>query len=106
MVLDIGPSTVSLFSETLDNVKTILWNGPMGVFELYPFSMGTMALAHAVGGSQALSIAGGGDTDSAIHKAGEVKNISYMSTGGGAFLALLEGKKLPGIKALEECNEE
>jgi phosphoglycerate kinase len=105
MALDIGPATVNLFSEALYNVKTIVWNGPMGVFELDPFSQGTMALAHAVGSSQALSIVGGGDTDLAIHKAGEVENISYMSTGGGAFLNLLEGKELPGITALEECSK-
>ncbi|MCK4425865.1 MAG: phosphoglycerate kinase, partial [Deltaproteobacteria bacterium] len=105
MALDIGPATVNLFSEALYNVKTIVWNGPMGAFELDPFSQGTMALAHAVGNSQALSIVGGGDTDLAIHRAGEVENISYMSTGGGAFLNLLEGKKLPGITALEECRK-
>jgi phosphoglycerate kinase len=105
MALDIGPATVNLFSEALYNVKTIVWNGPMGVFELDSFSQGTMALAHAVGSSQALSIVGGGDTDLAIHKAGEVENISYMSTGGGAFLNLLEGKELPGITALEECSK-
>jgi phosphoglycerate kinase len=105
MVLDIGPATARLFSEALYNAKTIVWNGPMGAFELDPFSQGTMALAHAVGSSQALSIVGGGDTDLAIQRAGEAENISYMSTGGGAFLSLLEGKKLPGITALEECNK-
>ncbi len=105
MALDIGPATSDLFSEALYNAKTIVWNGPMGAFEFDPFSRGTMALAHAVGSSQALSIVGGGDTDLAIHRAGEVENISYMSTGGGAFLKLLEGKKLPGITALEECSK-
>ncbi|PXF56784.1 MAG: phosphoglycerate kinase [Deltaproteobacteria bacterium] len=105
MVLDIGPATSALFSEALSNAETIVWNGPMGAFEFYPFSHGTMALAHAVGSSQALSIVGGGDTDLAVHRAGEVENISYMSTGGGAFLNLLEGKKLPGITALEECSK-
>ena len=103
MALDIGPATSSLFSEALYNVKTIVWNGPMGAFELGPFSQGTIALAHAVGSSQAISIVGGGDTDLAVHRAGEAGNISYMSTGGGAFLSLLEGKELPGITALEEC---
>ncbi|PXF54701.1 MAG: phosphoglycerate kinase [Deltaproteobacteria bacterium] len=103
MALDIGPATSSLFSEALYNVKTIVWNGPMGAFELEPFSQGTMALAHAVGSSQAISIVGGGDTGLAVHRAGEAGNISYMSTGGGAFLSLLEGKELPGIAALEEC---
>ncbi|HDH98177.1 MAG TPA: phosphoglycerate kinase [Deltaproteobacteria bacterium] len=105
MALDIGPATSDLFSEALYNAETIVWNGPMGAFELDSFSQGTMALAHAVGSSQALSIVGGGDTDLAIHRAGEVENISYMSTGGGAFLNLLEGKKLPGITALEECSK-
>ena len=103
MALDIGPATSSLFSGALYNVKTIVWNGPMGAFELEPFSQGTMALAHAVGSSQAISIVGGGDTGLAVHRAGEAGNISYMSTGGGAFLSLLEGKELPGITALEEC---
>ena len=105
MALDIGPATINLFSEALYNAKTIVWNGPMGVFELDPFSQGTMALAYAVGNSQALSIVCGGDTDLAIHRAGEVENISYMSTGGGAFLNLLEGKELPGITALEEYSK-
>lgn len=105
MALDIGPATVNLFSEVLYNAKTIVWNGPMGVFEFKPFSRGTMALAHVVGSSQALSIVSGGDTDLAIHRAGEAENISYMSTGGGAFLCLLEGEKLPGITALEECRK-
>ena len=104
MALDIGPATVDLFTEALHNAETIVWNGPMGAFELDPFSRGTMALSHAVGNSRALSIIGGGDTDLAIHRAGEVDNISYMSTGGGAFLNLLEGKELPGITALEECG--
>jgi phosphoglycerate kinase len=103
MVLDIGPATVSLFREALYDAKTIVWNGPVGAFELDPFSRGTMALAQAVGGSHALSIVGGGDTDSAVHRAGEMDNVSYMSTGGGAFLTLLEGKELPGVSALKEC---
>jgi len=102
MALDIGPATIELFSEALYDVKTIVWNGPMGVFEILPFSQGTLAMAHKVGKSSALSIIGGGDTDLAIDMAGETDNISYMSTGGGAFLTLLEGKELPGIKVLEE----
>jgi phosphoglycerate kinase len=102
MALDIGPATVALFTESLQNAKTIIWNGPMGVFEMDAFSRGTYAMVAAVANSYALTIVGGGDTDSAVHRAGEFAKISYISTGGGAFLELLEGKKLPGIKILEE----
>jgi phosphoglycerate kinase len=100
--LDIGPATISLFSDALQDVKTIVWNGPLGMFELAPFSKGTFALAVAVANSGALSIIGGGDTDTAIRKAGQSAKMSYISTGGGAFLELLEGKTLPGIAALEK----
>jgi phosphoglycerate kinase len=102
MALDIGPATVSLFTEALQNAKTIVWNGPMGVFEMDAFSRGTFAMVSAVANSYALTIVGGGDTDVAVHRAGEYAKISYISTGGGAFLELLEGKKLPGIKVLED----
>lgn len=102
MALDIGPATVTLFTEALQNAKTIIWNGPMGVFEMDAFSRGTFAMVSAVANSYALTIVGGGDTDSALHRAGEYAKISYISTGGGAFLELLEGKHLPGIKVLEE----
>ncbi|WP_306535111.1 phosphoglycerate kinase [Geobacter sp.] len=102
MALDIGPATVTLFGEALQNAKTIIWNGPMGVFEMDAFSRGTFAMVSAVANSYALTIVGGGDTDSAVHRAGEYAKISYISTGGGAFLELLEGKHLPGIKVLEE----
>jgi len=102
MALDIGPATVTLFTEALQNAKTIIWNGPMGVFEMDAFSRGTFAMVTAVANSYALTIVGGGDTDVAVHKAGEYAKISYISTGGGAFLELLEGKKLPGIRVLEE----
>jgi len=104
MGLDIGPATITLFTEALNNAKTIVWNGPMGVFEIDAFSRGTSALAHSVAHSYALSIVGGGDTDVAIDKAGERDNMSYISTGGGAFLELLEGKELPAVKALKECK--
>ena len=100
--LDIGPATVSLFSEALKGVKTVIWNGPMGVFELASFSKGTFELAGVVANCGALSIIGGGDTDTAIKKAGLSAKMSYISTGGGAFLELLEGKILPGIAALEK----
>ncbi len=102
MALDIGPATVTLFSEAIQNAKTIIWNGPMGVFEMDAFSRGTFAMVSSVANSYALTIVGGGDTDVAVHRAGEFAKISYISTGGGAFLELLEGKVLPGIKVLEE----
>ena len=90
----------TLFSEALQNAKTIVWNGPMGAFEMDAFSRGTMSMVRAIANSYALTIVGGGDTDVAVHRAGETNNISYISTGGGAFLELLEGKKLPGIAAI------
>ncbi len=105
MALDIGPATITLFREVLDDAKTIVWNGPMGVFEIDAFSRGTFAMAHAVANSHALTIVGGGDTDVAIHQAGESDYMTYISTGGGASLELLEGKKLPAIKAIEGCDE-
>lgn len=101
MALDIGPASVICFNEVLADAKTIVWNGPMGAFEMSPFARGTMALAHTVAASHALSVTGGGDSNAAITLSGEAANISYMSTGGGAFLELMEGKVLPGIKALE-----
>ncbi len=104
MVVDIGPETVDLYRQVISEAATIVWNGPMGAFEIEPFSKGTMKIAQAVGSSQALSIIGGGDTDLAVSMVGEADNVSYMSTGGGAFLMLLEGKELPGFKALEDCG--
>lgn len=98
--LDIGPATIKLFEEVLRDASTIVWNGPMGVFEMDRFSRGTFAMAHIVASLHALSIVGGGDTDVAIHRTGESDNISYISTGGGAFLQLTEGKVLPAIEAL------
>jgi len=102
IIADIGPATVTLFGEALQNAQTIIWNGPMGAFELDPFSRGTMAMVHKVADLYALTIVGGGDTDVALHKAGEFQKFSYVSTGGGAFIEFLEGKKLPGVKALED----
>jgi len=98
--LDIGPATVKLFSEAIQDAKTILWNGPMGIFEIDAFSRGTFAIAHAVADAYALTIVGGGDTDLAVHRAGVSDTISFISTGGGAALQLLEGKELPGIAIL------
>jgi phosphoglycerate kinase len=105
MGLDIGPATITLFTEVLSNAKTIVWNGPMGVFEIDAFGRGSAALAHSVANSYALTIVGGGDTDVAIHEAGVSDKITYISTGGGAFLELLEGKVLPAVAALERCEE-
>jgi len=98
--LDIGPATAKLFSEAIQDAKTILWNGPMGVFEIDAFSRGTFAIAHAVADAYALTIVGGGDTDFAVHRAGVSDAISFISTGGGATLQLLQGKELPGIAVL------
>ncbi len=101
MILDIGPASTKLFAEALENARTIVWNGPMGAFEMDAYSRGTMAMVQEVARSHALTIVGGGDTDVAVHRAGESSNISYISTGGGAFLMLMEGKSLPGVSALE-----
>lgn len=105
MALDIGPATIALFTEALSNAKTIVWNGPMGIFEIDAFSRGTYALAHSVGSSFALTIVGGGDTDVAIHRAGESDSITFISTGGGASLELLSGRVLPAVKALGYDDE-
>ena len=101
--LDIGPASIKLFSEELQDAKTIVWNGPMGVFEMEAFSKGTYEMVGSVAASNALTIVGGGDTDVAIHRAGVSSKISYMSTGGGAFLKMLEGKELPALRALKDC---
>ncbi len=100
--LDIGPASVKLFSEAVQNAKTILWNGPMGVFEMDAFARGTFAMAHAVANAYALTIVGGGDTALAVHRAGESESMTFISTGGGAALELLEGKQLPGLVALPD----
>ncbi len=102
IALDIGPASVKLFSEVLENAKTILWNGPMGVFEEDAFSRGTFAMAHSVGNCYALTIVGGGDTALAVHRAGESDNMTFISTGGGAALELLEGKELPGLSVIPD----
>ncbi len=100
--LDIGPASTRLFVEALSDARTIIWNGPMGAFEMDAFSRGTYAMVEAVTNSHALTIVGGGDTDVAFHRAGATFGVSYISTGGGAFLKLLEGGDLPGIAALTE----
>ena len=102
MMLDIGPATALLYAQALYDAKTIVWNGPMGVFEMDAFSRGTFAMVNTVANAHALTIVGGGDTDVALHRAGEAQRIDYISTGGGAFLKLLEGATLPAVAALVE----
>ena len=100
--LDIGPKTEELFKKEIARAKTIVWNGPMGVFEVKPFSHGTNAIAHALADADAVTIIGGGDSALAIEQAGLTDKITHVSTGGGASLELLEGKELPGIVAMED----
>lgn len=100
MIMDIGPATSMLYREALKDCKTIIWNGPMGAFEMDAFSRGTYNMVSTVAQTYALTIIGGGDTDVAVSRAGESENISYISTGGGAFLALLTGEVLPAVEAL------
>jgi phosphoglycerate kinase len=102
MILDIGPDTAAAFAQSIAGAGTIVWNGPVGVFEFDQFGQGTRALAKAIADSAAFSLAGGGETLAAIAKYGVAEGISYISTGGGAFLEFLEGKKLPAIEILEQ----
>ena len=101
MILDIGPTSVAALKMIIAKAGTIVWNGPVGVFEFDAFAGGTRAIAEAVAASPAFSIAGGGDTIAAIHKFGVGDRVSYISTAGGAFLEFLEGKKLPAVAILE-----
>ena len=101
MILDIGPATAAQYAELIAKAGTVVWNGPVGVFEFDAFGKGTEALARAIAGSKAFSIAGGGDTLAAVDKYGIADGVSYISTGGGAFLEFLEGKTLPAVAALE-----
>jgi phosphoglycerate kinase len=105
MVFDVGPQTSAKFAEILQKAGTIVWNGPVGVFEFDQFGAGTKALSEAIANSSAFSIAGGGDTLAAVDKYGIADKISYISTGGGAFLEFLEGKKLPAVAILEERSQ-
>jgi phosphoglycerate kinase len=101
MGLDIGPASAALFSEALSDCRTIVWNGPMGGFEQKPFAKGTMEIAKKVASSKGLTIVGGGDTDAALHESNLSDKIGFISTAGGAFLEMLGGIELPGVKALE-----
>jgi phosphoglycerate kinase len=100
MALDIGPQSIKAFIAALRGAKTIVWNGPMGVFECEPFAAGTVAVARAIAESGATSIVGGGDSIAAVHKAGVAARMTHISTGGGASLEFLGGLKLPGVEAL------
>ena len=105
MILDIGPETARRYAELIAKAGTVVWNGPVGVFEFDAFGKGTETLAHAIAASKAFSIAGGGDTLAAVEKYNVEKDISYISTGGGAFLEFLEGKQLPAVAALQARSE-
>jgi len=104
MILDIGPGTVQMFSDRLKKVATVLWNGPMGVFEMEPFANGTIGIARALADLDAITIIGGGDSAAAVEKAGVTDEITHVSTGGGASLAFLEGKELPGLRVLQTTD--
>ncbi len=106
MGLDVGPKTVDRFQQALADARTIVWNGPVGVFEMEAFNRGTYALAEFVAASDATTIIGGGDSVAAIQRAGAADKVSCISTGGGAFLEWLEGKELPGVAALKEAAED
>ncbi|HEY3459258.1 MAG TPA: phosphoglycerate kinase, partial [Casimicrobiaceae bacterium] len=106
LILDIGPATAERYAAMLANAGTIVWNGPAGVFEVDAFSHGTRTIADAIAGSNAYSIAGGGDTLAAIAKVHVTDRIGYISTGGGAFLEFLEGRKLPAVDVLEQRGRE
>ena len=102
MALDIGPKTVELYSKEIASAKTVVWNGPMGCFEMPKFANGTMSVCKAVADSKSVSIIGGGDSVSAVNQSGLADKMSHISTGGGASLEFLEGKTLPGVAVLAD----
>jgi phosphoglycerate kinase len=104
MILDIGPQTAAAFAQIIAGMQTIIWNGPVGVFEFDSFAKGTEAVARAVAANQGFSIAGGGETIAAIDKFEVTADISYISTGGGAFLEFVQGETLPAVQILEEVG--
>ena len=101
MGLDIGPESVASFGKTIAGAKTIVWNGPMGVFEMDEYSKGTFAVADQIAASSAMSVVGGGDSVSALKLSGNQDKVGFVSTAGGAFMEMMEGKILPGIAALD-----
>ena len=105
MILDIGPVTARAWAESLMDAQTIMWNGPVGVFEFPQFGQGTKTIGEAIAASEAFSIAGGGDTLAAVEQYGLAEGLSYISTGGGAFLELVEGKTLPAVAVLGERSD-
>jgi phosphoglycerate kinase len=106
MALDIGPKTIDLYVETLKKMKTVVWNGPMGVFEMKPFSRGTFAIAEALADLDATTVVGGGESAEVVDKLGIEDKLSHVSTGGGASLEMLEGMVLPGIAVLADKEKE
>jgi phosphoglycerate kinase len=102
MALDIGPETQELYAQVIKDAKTVVWNGPMGAFEMAPFAEGTLVVARAVAEADCVSVIGGGDSVSAVKKSGLADRMTHISTGGGASLEFLEGKELPGVVALSD----
>ena len=105
MALDVGPQTVQLFSKYIDECRTVVWNGPMGVFEMKNFDRGTRKIALAVARTKGTTIVGGGDSLAALEKAGVTYLVNHISTGGGSTLAYLQGAELPGVAALEDVDD-
>jgi len=101
--LDIGPETAKIYAETVKSAKTVVWNGPMGVFEMTPFDAGTKAVAQAIADSDSTSIIGGGDSAAAVQQLGFADQVSHVSTGGGASLAMLEGQEFAAVNLLDEA---